>query len=102
MRTPEIGRRTILFVFASFLLAIAIFYVSRGSRTVPDTLPARLSNEEFWRMVTEFSEAGGYFRSDNFLSNERAFQRVLPELANGAMVFLFAPEASLLASAEGA
>ena len=31
-------------------------------------------------MVTEFSEPGGYFRSDNFVSNETSFQYVIPEL----------------------
>jgi hypothetical protein len=31
-------------------------------------------------MVTDFSEAGGYFRSDNFLSNEAGYQEVIPTL----------------------
>ena len=31
-------------------------------------------------MITDFSEAGGYFRSDNFLSNEAGYQRVIPLL----------------------
>jgi hypothetical protein len=31
-------------------------------------------------MVTNFSESGGYFRSDNFVSNETTFQWVIPEL----------------------
>jgi hypothetical protein len=31
-------------------------------------------------MVTDFSEAGGYFRSDNFLSNEAGYQAVIPRL----------------------
>jgi len=31
-------------------------------------------------MVTEFSEPGGYFRSDNFVSNETSFQYVIPDL----------------------
>ena len=35
-------------------------------------LPARLSDAEFWRLVTDISEPGGYFRiTDNFTSNER-------------------------------
>src|SRR5262249_55028570 len=29
---------------------------------------------------TEFSEPSGYFRSDNFISNEETFQYVIPEL----------------------
>ena len=47
---------------------------------VADTLPAWLTDEAFWGLVTDFSEPNGYFRSDNFLSNERAYQRVIPEL----------------------
>lgn len=31
-------------------------------------------------MVTEFSETGGYFRSDNFVSNETTFQYVIKDL----------------------
>jgi hypothetical protein len=80
MRTPEVGRRTILVVCASFLLVAALFYFSRSSSRIPDSLPARLSNEEFWSMVKEFSEPGGYFRSDNFLSNESGSQYVIPNL----------------------
>jgi hypothetical protein len=45
-----------------------------------DTLPSQLTDEAFWRLITDFSEPNGYFRSDNFLSNERAYQRVIPEL----------------------
>jgi hypothetical protein len=57
-----------------------------GRPFVPDasvaaeTLPSRLSDKAFWQLVTDLSETGGYFRSDNFLSNENAFQSVIPEL----------------------
>lgn len=44
------------------------------------TLPDRLADTTYWRMMTEFSEPGGYFRSDNFISNETAWQMVIPEL----------------------
>lgn len=43
-------------------------------------LPARLSDAQFWSMVSEFSEEDGYFRSDNFVSNEVTFQHVIPDL----------------------
>jgi hypothetical protein len=37
-----------------------------------DRLPDRLSDVEFWTLVSDISEPGGYFRnSDNFTSNER-------------------------------
>ena len=35
-------------------------------------LPERLSDAEFWQLITDISEPGGYFRiSDNYTSNER-------------------------------
>jgi hypothetical protein len=43
-------------------------------------LPARLSDQQFWRLVSQFSEQGGPFHSENFVSNEGRFQFVLPEL----------------------
>jgi hypothetical protein len=43
-------------------------------------LPAVLSDEEFARMISGFSEAGGSFDSDNFVSNEANFQSVIPAL----------------------
>jgi hypothetical protein len=46
-----------------------------------DRLPARLSDTEFWQLVTDFSEPAGSFPSPNFVSNERSFQTVLPQLA---------------------
>jgi hypothetical protein len=46
-----------------------------------DRLPARLSDKEFWQLVTDFSEPTGSFPSPNFVSNERSFQTVLPQLA---------------------
>jgi hypothetical protein len=45
-----------------------------------ETLPATLSDKEFWRMVEDFSEPGGAFRYENFISNERSIQYVIPEL----------------------
>lgn len=48
-----------------------------------EQLPDLLSDQEFWTMVTEFSEPGGSFVSDNFVSNELAFQDVLTRLTDG-------------------
>ncbi len=48
--------------------------------TVAQGLPAKVSDQEFWRMVTQFSEPGGYFRSENFVGNETSLQEVLPDL----------------------
>src|SRR5262249_38296688 len=46
-------------------------------------LPVRLTDEAFWKLVADFSEPGGRFISDNFVSNELATQRVLSDLAPG-------------------
>ncbi len=43
-------------------------------------LPARLTDEEFWRLATDFSEPDGTFHSENLVSNELRFQTVLPAL----------------------
>src|SRR5262249_47342911 len=53
--------------------------LSSGPRAA-EALPAQVSDEAFWNMVTEFSETGGYFRSDNFVSNETTFQYVIKDL----------------------
>jgi hypothetical protein len=43
-------------------------------------IPSRLGDQEFWSLVTEFSEPNGTFRSDNLLSNEIWLQYVIPDL----------------------
>ncbi len=43
-------------------------------------LPDRISDAEFNRLFTGLSEPSGYWRSDNILSNEASFQRVIPAL----------------------
>ena len=49
-------------------------------RAAADTLPSRIADDDFWRMVTSFSERAGTFPSDNLLSNETTLQHVIPEL----------------------
>ena len=69
---------------AASLTLIAMFggvSLSLGSRAVTPSIPERISDDTFWRMVSDFSEPGGFFRSDNFVSNEITFQWVLPEIA---------------------
>ncbi|HET9130183.1 MAG TPA: hypothetical protein VFO86_04505 [Terriglobia bacterium] len=43
-------------------------------------IPSRLADSELWGMVSTFSEPGGTFRFENFLSNEIYFQNVIPAL----------------------
>ena len=49
-----------------------------------ETLPTRLTDQEFWKLVTDFSEPDGSFRSDNLLSNELQLQYVVPLLTASA------------------
>src|SRR5258707_3004522 len=44
------------------------------------SLPGKLSDQDFWRLTEQLSEPGGSFRSENFLSNERGYQWVIPDL----------------------
>ena len=46
-------------------------------------LPPRLTDQQFWKLVTESSEAGGFFQSDNLVSNELTLQQIIPELVKG-------------------
>jgi hypothetical protein len=46
-------------------------------------LPSRLTDQEFWKLVTESSEADGFFQSDNLVSNELTLQHIIPELVKG-------------------
>ena len=43
-------------------------------------VPARLADSTFWRMMNEYSEPWGTFRSENFVSNETSLQYVIPQL----------------------
>jgi len=42
------------------------------------TLPAQLTDQEFWRLVTDFSEPSGDYAFQNFVSNEITIQRIIP------------------------
>jgi hypothetical protein len=59
---------------AALLIVLATLCVSPRAPAArvaaPNTLPSRLTDQEFWRLVQDLSEPGGYFRSDNLLSNE--------------------------------
>jgi hypothetical protein len=58
----------------------AAIALAPAARATAQALPSRLDDSTFWKFVTDYSEPGGYFRSDNFVSNEMAFQYVIPTL----------------------
>ena len=49
-------------------------------RAAEQRVPSRLADSTFWRLMREYSEPGGTFRSENFVSNETSLQWVIPEL----------------------
>jgi hypothetical protein len=74
-------KRTYLLSIVALVLAVACaFLLVPRSNLNRLPLPTEYSDAEFWRIVSDFSEAGGFFRSDNFVSNETSFQHVIPEL----------------------
>jgi len=48
------------------------------------SLPEELPSETFFKMIREFSEPGGSFMYENFLSNERSYQDPIPSLMREA------------------
>src|SRR6185369_1242659 len=68
-------RRTL----ARFTIALAL-----SLTVVPTTnaqgIPERLADSTFWRLMNDYSEPWGVFRSENFVSNETSLQWVIPEL----------------------
>src|SRR5215831_1685352 len=60
-------------------LSVAALPTLKTARTA-EALPTRLNDEAFAHAVMDLSEDGGYFRYENFLSNELGFQHVIPAL----------------------
>ena len=77
---PSHGRFHSKIVHVIRIAACTIAIAAPAVHAAAQGLPQRLSDSTFWRMVTEFSEPGGQFRSDNFVSNESAYQYVIPVL----------------------
>jgi hypothetical protein len=73
-------------VFAGLLVSVVVAPAEVGAQTQSSqnaarlAIPTKLSDTAFWRLVSDFSEANGFFRSDNFVSNESSYQWVIPDL----------------------
>ncbi len=63
-----------------FAVCVCASLFIADAHAATDRLPSRLADEEFWRIVQQFSERAGTFPSDNLLSNERTLQYVIPAL----------------------
>src|SRR3990172_2107803 len=75
-----ITRRRVMLPVVALAALVAALWVGPRVNLSSGPPPATISDRAFWKMVTGFSEPGGYFRSDNLISNETTFQHVIPEL----------------------
>ena len=78
---PRSARWNLLFV----LLLSAVIAEAPGRAVRLSAAPAwkigsGLPSKEFSRLIQDFSEPGGYFRSDNFTSNETSYLTVVDKL----------------------
>ena len=58
----------------------AVLMVVTPAFRATQSIPAQLSDEAFWRLVTDSSEPDGTFLSENFVSNELGYQYVIPSV----------------------
>ena len=71
--------------FASALTIVICLTIASFTTPAPRaavSLPAKLTDQEFWTLTEQLSEPNGSFRSDNFLSNERGYQFVIADLVS--------------------
>jgi hypothetical protein len=68
--------RILLCLFAALLITPAT--------QAADTLPDKLSDAAFWKLISSLSEPDGSFQSENLLSNETDFPRIMTELKRTA------------------
>src|SRR5262245_28574418 len=74
-------------------LLVVVVALAIGSFVAPATgfqsaatksIPSKLTDKEFWDLTEMVSEPNGEFQSDNFLSNERGYQVIIPDLVKTA------------------
>src|SRR4030095_2472912 len=65
---------------ARALLVVLLLMAAASEFFAADTLPERLTDAEFWKMIQDFSEPDGPFPYENFVSNESNYQTVIPAL----------------------
>lgn len=65
---------------AALILMLSALLLAVPQFKAADTLPSQLSDEAFWKIVEDFSEDSGTFTSENFSSNERGYENLIPKL----------------------
>jgi hypothetical protein len=68
--------------FATITVVILLCGILLPAAAAPQatTLPAQITDPEFWRIFTEFSEPGGNYPYENFVTNEETIQDIMPVL----------------------
>jgi hypothetical protein len=77
-------RYSLLFLGVLLTLSVSGLTPQPDARASGAGLPQRLTDRQFWNLISELSEPDGSFRSDNLLSNEIYYQYVIPELVGTA------------------
>jgi hypothetical protein len=67
-------------ILTTLLVALVAISSTSSALHSAETLPAQLSDAEYWQMISGFSEPGGYFQYPIITSNEISYQSVLPAL----------------------
>ena len=77
-RSGQILRPSVLLIVAVLLIGLAAqsWQPSPRAESQGEIIPV----EEFSRIIQDFSEEGGYFLSDNFVSNETSYLHVMDKL----------------------
>jgi len=70
------------FILAIAAVMIGILMTGNASIQFAQTsrLPEQLSDQEFWRLITDLSEPSGSYTGDNWITNEASVQDVIPPL----------------------
>jgi hypothetical protein len=71
------------FAVAFSVAALPVAVRAQAAAPATQQLPARLTDNEFWKFISDMSETAGFFRSENLLSNETGYQMVIPPLLSG-------------------
>ena len=66
--------------FILTLLTLVLCSIVGTSSPQVRGLPDQISDEDFWRTITELSEPSGQYNGDNWISNEPTIQDVIPPL----------------------
>ena len=77
--------RRLFWATVAVILFAAMFGIVHSTLIGAWAVPEKLTDQQFWKLITDSSEPGGYFRNSdvtNLTSNELLYQRVLTDLLN--------------------